>query len=134
MVSGSNIRLNEYLTKPKVENSNDLHLALSKHFLREKGFTKKNLSVNELKQEFKNIHCISFDTISCMITWDGVVTKYHKKYPKRRQTPLNMEKFIQSITIKTTVELFPLIDKEDLSLNLMAYRAEDASMSAFRGA
>ncbi|TBU07723.1 hypothetical protein CWI39_0279p0010, partial [Hamiltosporidium magnivora] len=38
------------------------------------------------------------DIIPYVITWDGIVTKYHKTYVKRLQIPMNVEAYIQSIS------------------------------------
>ncbi|TBU03003.1 hypothetical protein CWI37_0375p0030, partial [Hamiltosporidium tvaerminnensis] len=37
-------------------------------------------------------------------TWDGIVTKYQKKYVQRLQIRMNVEEYIQSIVLKKTVE------------------------------
>ncbi|TBU09310.1 hypothetical protein CWI38_2162p0010 [Hamiltosporidium tvaerminnensis] len=38
------------------------------------------------------------------MTWDGIVTKYHKTYVKRLQISMNVEAYIQSIVLKKTLE------------------------------
>ncbi|KAK1348396.1 hypothetical protein LUQ84_002400 [Hamiltosporidium tvaerminnensis] len=38
------------------------------------------------------------------MTWDGIVTKYHKSHIKRLEIPMNVEAYIQSIVLKETVE------------------------------
>ncbi|TBT98570.1 hypothetical protein CWI36_2328p0010 [Hamiltosporidium magnivora] len=36
------------------------------------------------------------------MTWDGIVTKYHKSHLKRLEIPMNVEAYIQSIVLKKT--------------------------------
>ncbi|TBU11875.1 hypothetical protein CWI38_1000p0010 [Hamiltosporidium tvaerminnensis] len=38
------------------------------------------------------------------MTWDGIVTKYHKSHLKRLEILMNVEAYIQSIVLKKTVE------------------------------
>ncbi|KAK1349666.1 hypothetical protein LUQ84_001318 [Hamiltosporidium tvaerminnensis] len=38
------------------------------------------------------------------MTWDGIVTKYHKSHIKRLEILMNVEAYIQSIVLKKTVE------------------------------
>ncbi|TBU03512.1 hypothetical protein CWI36_0912p0010 [Hamiltosporidium magnivora] len=38
------------------------------------------------------------------MTWDGIVTKYHKSHIKRLEIPMNVAAYIQSIVLKKTVE------------------------------
>ncbi|TBU13328.1 hypothetical protein CWI38_0465p0010, partial [Hamiltosporidium tvaerminnensis] len=37
-----------------------------------------------------------------VMTWDGIVTKYHKSHLKRLEIPMNVEAYIQSIVLKKT--------------------------------
>ncbi|TBT97265.1 hypothetical protein CWI39_3063p0010, partial [Hamiltosporidium magnivora] len=61
---------------------------------------KYDLLANELGLIFK----CSVEIIPYVMTWDGIVTKYHKTYVKRLQIPMNVEAYIQSIVLKKTVE------------------------------
>ncbi|TBU09141.1 hypothetical protein CWI36_0057p0010 [Hamiltosporidium magnivora] len=36
------------------------------------------------------------------MTWDGIVTKYHKSHLKRLEIPMNVEAYIHSIVLKKT--------------------------------
>ncbi|TBU06564.1 hypothetical protein CWI36_0423p0020 [Hamiltosporidium magnivora] len=36
------------------------------------------------------------------MTWDGIVTKYHKSHIKRLEIPMNVEAYIQSTVLKKT--------------------------------
>ncbi|TBU20184.1 hypothetical protein CWI38_0117p0010, partial [Hamiltosporidium tvaerminnensis] len=51
------------------------------------------------------IYKCSVEIISYMMTWDGIVTKYHKSHPKRLEIPMNVEAYIQSIVLKKTSAL-----------------------------
>ncbi|TBU06461.1 subunit Rpn7 of 26S proteasome, partial [Hamiltosporidium magnivora] len=44
------------------------------------------------------------EIIPYVMTWDGIVTKYHKSHLKRLEIPMNVEAYIQSIVLKKTVE------------------------------
>ena len=41
--------------------------------------------------------------IPYVMTWDGVVTPYHKKYQKEIGIPRNVEAYIQTVTLRKTV-------------------------------
>ncbi|KAI4291403.1 hypothetical protein PAPHI01_0677 [Pancytospora philotis] len=43
-------------------------------------------------------------TISYVMTWDGVVTKYHRKYSKEIGLTDSIEAYIQTIVLKKTLE------------------------------
>ncbi|KAM0686766.1 hypothetical protein COBT_002006 [Conglomerata obtusa] len=56
--------------------------------------------------------------IPYVITWDGLVTKFHREYCKMLEIPAETEAYIQTITLKKTLELISLdrrrgIEEED---------------------
>ncbi|TBU10492.1 hypothetical protein CWI38_1722p0020 [Hamiltosporidium tvaerminnensis] len=63
------------------------------------------------------------------MTWDGIVTKYHKSYIKRLEIPMNVEAYIQSIVLKKTVETISFDRRRGLESGLNAEESwERASM------
>ncbi|TBT97068.1 hypothetical protein CWI37_2524p0010 [Hamiltosporidium tvaerminnensis] len=48
------------------------------------------------------------------MSWDGIVTKYHKMYVKRLEIPMNVEAYIQSIVLKKTVETISFDRRREL--------------------
>ncbi|KAK1349338.1 hypothetical protein LUQ84_001517 [Hamiltosporidium tvaerminnensis] len=63
------------------------------------------------------------------MTWDGIVTKYHKSQLKKLEIPLNMEAYIQSIVLKKTVETISFDRRRGLESGLNAEESwERASM------
>ncbi|TBU20427.1 hypothetical protein CWI38_0072p0030 [Hamiltosporidium tvaerminnensis] len=61
---------------------------------------KYDLLANELGLIYK----CTVEIIAYVMTWDGVVTKYHKSHLKRLEIPMNVEAYIQYIVLKKTVE------------------------------
>ncbi|TBU03656.1 hypothetical protein CWI36_0887p0020, partial [Hamiltosporidium magnivora] len=64
--------------------------------------TEKLRKYDLLANELGLIYKCSVEIIPYVITWDGIVTKYHKTYLKRLQIPMNVEAYIQSIVLKKT--------------------------------
>ncbi|KAK1347192.1 hypothetical protein LUQ84_003379 [Hamiltosporidium tvaerminnensis] len=63
------------------------------------------------------------------MTWDGIVTKYHKSHLKRLEIPMNVEAYIQSIVLKKTVETISFDRRKGLESGLNAEESwERASM------
>ena len=54
------------------------------------------------------IHKSSTRIVPCVMTWDGVVTKYHKKHIKGLEIQPHLEAYIQSIVLKKTLESISL--------------------------
>ena len=50
------------------------------------------------------IHKCKAKIIPYVLTWDGIVTKYHKSYVKQIGLPKPVEAYIQYITLKKTLE------------------------------
>ncbi|TBU05891.1 hypothetical protein CWI38_2685p0010, partial [Hamiltosporidium tvaerminnensis] len=48
------------------------------------------------------IYKCNVEIIPYVMTWDGIVTKYHKSHLKRLEIPMNVKAYIQSIVIKKT--------------------------------
>ncbi|TBU06592.1 hypothetical protein CWI36_0417p0020, partial [Hamiltosporidium magnivora] len=55
-----------------------------------------------LANELGLIYRCSVEIIPYVMTWDGIVTKYHKSHLKRLEIPINVEAYIQSIVLKKT--------------------------------
>jgi hypothetical protein len=62
---------------------------------------KYDLLANELGLLYK---CKKTTIIPYVMTWDGVVTTYHKKYLKQLEVTPNIEAYIQSRVLKKTLE------------------------------
>ncbi|KAK1348626.1 hypothetical protein LUQ84_002232 [Hamiltosporidium tvaerminnensis] len=54
------------------------------------------------------------------MTWDGIVTKYHKSHLKRLEIPMNVEAYIQSILFKKTVKTISFDRRRELESRLNA--------------
>ncbi|KAK1351092.1 hypothetical protein LUQ84_000365 [Hamiltosporidium tvaerminnensis] len=64
------------------------------------------------------------------MTWDGIVTKYHKSHLKRLEIPTNVEAYIQSLVLKKTVETISFDRRRGFESGLNAEESwERASMS-----
>ncbi|TBU17925.1 hypothetical protein CWI38_0263p0040 [Hamiltosporidium tvaerminnensis] len=69
------------------------------------------------------------EIIPYVMTWDGIVTKYHKSHLKRLEIPMNVETYIQSIILKKTVETISFDRRRGLESGLNAEESwERASM------
>ncbi|TBU13074.1 hypothetical protein CWI38_0538p0010 [Hamiltosporidium tvaerminnensis] len=51
---------------------------------------------------FLNRYKFNVEIIPYVMTWGGIVTKYHKSHLKRLEIPMNVEAYIQSIVLKKT--------------------------------
>ncbi|KAL4709150.1 hypothetical protein ACJJTC_015799 [Scirpophaga incertulas] len=61
--------------------------------------------------EFRSLFCIFCAILIILpyvITWDGLVTKYHKKYRKEIGIQPKTEAYIQSLVLKKTLECISL--------------------------
>ncbi|TBT98882.1 ethanolamine-phosphate cytidylyltransferase, partial [Hamiltosporidium magnivora] len=58
--------------------------------------TEKLRKYDLLANELGLIYRCSVEIIPYVMTWDGIVTKYHKTYAKRLQIPMNIEAYIQA--------------------------------------
>ncbi|TBU13263.1 hypothetical protein CWI38_0485p0040, partial [Hamiltosporidium tvaerminnensis] len=86
---------------------------------------KYDLLANELGLIYK----CSVEIIPYVMTWDGIVTKYHKSPLKRLEIPMNVEAYIQSIGLKKTVETISFDRRRGLESELNAEESwERASM------
>ncbi|TBT99947.1 hypothetical protein CWI36_1794p0010, partial [Hamiltosporidium magnivora] len=59
--------------------------------------TEKLRKYDLLANELGLIYKCSVEIIPYVMTWDGIVTKYHKSYLKRLEIPMNVEAYIQYI-------------------------------------
>ncbi|TBU11951.1 hypothetical protein CWI38_0965p0010, partial [Hamiltosporidium tvaerminnensis] len=75
------------------------------------------------------IYKCSVEIIPYVMTWDGIVIKYHKSHLKRLEIPMNVEAYIQSIVLKKTVETISFDRRRGLESGLNAEESwERASM------
>ncbi|TBT99547.1 hypothetical protein CWI36_1937p0010, partial [Hamiltosporidium magnivora] len=71
------------------------------------------------------IYKFSVEIIAYVMSWDGIVTKYHKMYVKRLEVPMNVEAYIQSIVLKKTVETISFDRRRGLEASIgVIMRAE----------
>ncbi|TBT98506.1 hypothetical protein CWI36_2359p0020, partial [Hamiltosporidium magnivora] len=66
--------------------------------------TEKLRNYDLLANELDLIYKFFVKIIPYVMTWDGIVTKYHKSHLKRLEILMNVEAYIQSIVLKKTVE------------------------------
>ena len=85
-------------TKRKCRNL--IFLFKIKQFFNYKNLRKYDVFANELGL----IHECKTRIIPYVLTWDGIVTKYHAKYRKELAVSDQIEAYIQSITLKKTLE------------------------------
>ncbi|TBU11613.1 hypothetical protein CWI38_1116p0010, partial [Hamiltosporidium tvaerminnensis] len=92
--------------------------------------TEKLRKYDLLANELGLIYRCSVEIIPYVMTWDGIVTKYHKSHLKRLEIPMNVEAYIQSIVLKKTVETISFDRRRGLESELNAEESwERASMS-----
>ncbi|TBU11607.1 hypothetical protein CWI38_1119p0010, partial [Hamiltosporidium tvaerminnensis] len=91
--------------------------------------TEKLRKYDLLANELGLIYKCSVEIIPYVMTWDGIVTKYHKSHIKRLEIPMNVEAYIQSIVLKKTVETISFDRRRGLESGLNAEESwESASM------
>ncbi|TBU11464.1 reverse transcriptase [Hamiltosporidium tvaerminnensis] len=91
--------------------------------------TEKLRKYDLLANELGLIYKCSVEIIPYVMTWDGIVTKYHKSHLKRLEIPMNVEANIQSIVLKKTVETISFDRRRGLESGLNAEESwERASM------
>ncbi|EQB60016.1 hypothetical protein NAPIS_ORF02432 [Vairimorpha apis BRL 01] len=80
--------------------------------------TEKLKKYDLLANELGLIHGCKTRIIPYVLTWDGIVTKYHAKYRKALEISDRIKAYIQSVTLKKTLESVSLEYKigEDLIL------------------
>ncbi|KAM0678747.1 hypothetical protein BDAP_000530 [Binucleata daphniae] len=61
-----------------------------------------------LKKELAMIHKCEVEVIPYVITWDGITTKCHKTYRRKLEIDKHVEAYIQSLTLKKTLESITL--------------------------
>ncbi|TBU12792.1 reverse transcriptase, partial [Hamiltosporidium tvaerminnensis] len=94
--------------------------------------TEKLRKYDLLANELGLIYKCSVEIIPYVMTWDGIVTKYHKSHLKRLEIPMNVEAYIQSIVLKKTVEIIFFDRRRGLESGLNAEESwERASMAPF---
>ncbi|TBU13470.1 hypothetical protein CWI38_0422p0030, partial [Hamiltosporidium tvaerminnensis] len=91
--------------------------------------TEKLRKYDLLANELGLIYKCSVGIIPYVMTWDGIVTKYHKSHLKRLEIPTNVEAYIQSLVLKKTVETISFDRRRGLESGLNAEQSwERASM------
>ncbi|TBU11242.1 hypothetical protein CWI38_1307p0020 [Hamiltosporidium tvaerminnensis] len=91
--------------------------------------TEKLRKYDLLADDLGLIYKCSVEIIPYVMTWDGIVTKYHKSHLKRLEIPMNVEAYIQSIVLKKTVEPISFDRRRGLESGLNAEESwERASM------
>ncbi|TBU08220.1 hypothetical protein CWI39_0211p0080, partial [Hamiltosporidium magnivora] len=73
-----------------------------------------------LANELGLIYKCSVEIIPYVMTWDGIVTKYHKSHLKILEIPMNVEAYIRSIVLKKTVETISFDRRRGLESGLNA--------------
>ncbi|TBU20279.1 hypothetical protein CWI38_0097p0020 [Hamiltosporidium tvaerminnensis] len=97
--------------------------------------TEKLRKYDLLANELGLIYKCSIEIIPYVITWDGIVIKYHKTYFKRLQIPINVEAYIQSIVLKKIVEMISFDRRRGIESGPSAEESwERASLSVIIGA
>ncbi|TBU00016.1 hypothetical protein CWI36_1772p0010, partial [Hamiltosporidium magnivora] len=97
--------------------------------------TEKLRKYDLLANELGLIYKCSVEKIPYVITWDGIVTKYHKTYLKRLQIPINVEAYIQSIVLKKTLDMISFDRRRGIESGPSAEESwERASLSVIIGA
>ncbi|TBU04508.1 hypothetical protein CWI36_0754p0010, partial [Hamiltosporidium magnivora] len=76
---------------------------------------KYDLLANELGLIYK----CSVEIIPYVMTWDGIVTKYHKTYVKRLRIPMNIEAYIQSIQVDNEEDDVKTENKKNILLPIL---------------
>ena len=66
--------------------------------------TEKTRKYDVLANELSQIYKCKSKIILFVITWDVVVTKYHKQHNKNLEIPINVQAYIQTKIIKKTLE------------------------------
>ncbi|TBU12814.1 reverse transcriptase [Hamiltosporidium tvaerminnensis] len=82
--------------------------------------TEKLRKYDLLANELGLIYKCSVEIILYVMTWDGIVTKYHKSHLKRLEIPMNVDAYIQSIVLKKTVEIISFDRRRGLESGLNA--------------
>ncbi|TBU06280.1 hypothetical protein CWI38_2605p0010, partial [Hamiltosporidium tvaerminnensis] len=91
--------------------------------------TEKLRKYNLLANDLGLIYKCSVEIIPYVMTWDGIVTKYHKSHLKRLEIPMNVEAYIQSIVRKNIAETISFNRRRGLESGLNAEEnCERASM------
>ena len=91
--------------------------------------TEKLRKYDLLANELGLIYKCSVEIIPYAMTWDGIVTRYHKSHLKRLEILMNVEAYIQSIVLKKTVQTISFDRRRGLESGLNAEESwERASM------
>jgi hypothetical protein len=64
----------------------------------------KGRKYGPLAGELRRIYGCKVSVIPYVMTWDGIVTPYHRKYQKEIGIPRNVEANIQTVTLECDLE------------------------------
>ncbi|MGL5716602.1 MAG: RNA-directed DNA polymerase [Paraclostridium sp.] len=67
-----------------------------------------------LAGELSLIHKCRVNIIPFVLTWDGIVTKYHKKYARELGTTKQIEAYIQSLVLRKTLETISFEERRSI--------------------
>ena len=87
--------------------------------------SKKLRKYDVLVNELGLIHECKTRIIPYVLTWDGIVTKYHAKYRKELAISDQIEAYIQSITLKKTLESVSMEFSRGADLTIEEARKEE---------
>lgn len=66
--------------------------------------TEKNRKYDLLANELALLYKAKVKIVPIVMTWEGIVTNYHKKYLKELEITKNIQAYMQSRTLKKTLE------------------------------
>ncbi|KAF7684225.1 hypothetical protein TCON_0593 [Astathelohania contejeani] len=87
---------------------------------------KKDLLANELEILYK----AKTKIIPYVLTWEGVVTKYHRSYLKELGITPQIEAYIQSTVLKKTLETISLEHRKNIEDRLEAMDVVEKTVDA----
>ncbi|MGL5714005.1 MAG: hypothetical protein ACRCX2_13370 [Paraclostridium sp.] len=90
----------------------------------EVGITNQDL-INQVENEKKRkydllagelslIHKCKVNIIPYVLTWEGIVTKYHRKYAREIGTTKQIEAYVQSLVLKKTLETISFEERRSI--------------------
>ena len=79
----------------------------------------------KIKKRYCSCRFCKTRIIPYVLTWDGIVTKYHAKYRKELAISDQIEAYIQSITLKKTLESVSMEFRRGADLTIEEPRSEE---------
>ena len=80
--------------------------------------TEKTRKYDILANELSNMYKCKTKIIPFVITWNGLVTVYHKKHIKELEIPDNVKAYIQTIVLKKTLENISFEHRRELKRDI----------------